>query len=65
MSVKCGTCEAIIPTKAKMPLRIVEEDGKQVIPTDYSAVYEHIRDEHPEQWTEAMAAEFKQHREQP
>lgn len=61
MSVTCGTCDASIEVRPKMPLRIVNEDGKQVIPTDYSAVYEHIRDKHPEQWTDAMAAEFEQH----
>lgn len=62
MSVRCGTCDATLKTKAKMPLRIVEEDGKQVIRTDYSAVYEHLRDEHPEQWTDELAAEFEQHK---
>ena len=62
MSVQCLSCNADIDVKPKMPLRIVTENGKQVIPTDYSAVYEHIQTEHPEQWTDEMAAEYERHK---
>lgn len=58
MHVQCGTCDARIPIKAKMPLRIFQEGDKQVVATDYSAVYEHVRDAHPDQWTAELAAEF-------
>jgi hypothetical protein len=62
INVRCGTCDASIPVQAKMPFRIVTEGDKQVVSTDYSAVYEHIRVEHPEQWTDALAAELEQHK---
>ncbi|WP_276824879.1 hypothetical protein [Mycolicibacterium mageritense] len=42
-----------------MPLRILEEAGAPVVAADYTAVYEHIRDAHPDQWTEELAAEFE------
>ena len=62
MSVKCNFCENIIVVWPKKPFEIVEQDGKPVIPTDYSPVYEHIRDEHPGQWSDNLAAEYEGHR---
>lgn len=62
MSVQCNTCNEWIETPPKMPLRVLQEEYKQVIATDYSAVYTHIRIAHPEQWTPAMAAGYELHR---
>jgi hypothetical protein len=59
MSVRCAACAVDIETPPKMPFSVLQENGKPVIATDYTPVYEHIRDMHPEQWTDALAAEFK------
>ena len=48
--------------RQKMPLRIQEEADGPVVATDYTAVYEHIRDAHPDQWTEELAAGFESSR---
>ena len=59
MSVQCTTCGEHIETPPTMPLRIQEEADGPVVATDYTAVYEHIRDAHPDQWTEELAAGFE------
>lgn len=57
---ECGERIACWP---KSPLRVVRnDDGEQVVPTDYTPVYEHVRDNHPELWTEGMANEFENHK---
>lgn len=58
MSVQCATCGSVIETPPKMPLSFADEDGRTVVLTDYAGVYEHVRDAHPDQWTDAMAASF-------
>lgn len=60
MSVQCLTCGEDINAVPQMPFRTVPQNGTQVLVMDYSPVYEHIRDEHPDQWTDAMAEEFRQ-----
>ena len=62
MSVQCTTCGERIETPPKMPLRIQEDADGPVVATDYTAVYEHIRDAHPDQWTEELAAGFESSR---
>lgn len=65
MSVQCAICDTVIDTPPKMPLRVTTEDGHPVIQTDYSSVYEHVRDTHPDQWTKALAEEFDTYRARP
>lgn len=61
MSVQCLTCGADIDLPPQMPFRFVQQDGKQALVPDCRLVYKHIRDKHPEQWTDEMAEEFRQH----
>lgn len=62
MSVTCNDCSAVIETPPAVPFQFFQEDGRTVMATDYSAVYEHLRDVHPERWTAALAAEFEARR---
>jgi hypothetical protein len=59
MSAECVTCGTTLETPLRLPLRILEEAGGAVVATDYAAVFEHIRDSHPDQWAEKMAAAFE------
>lgn len=60
--VQCNTCYAIISVKAKMPLELVYENGEQVVVTNYCLVFEHMRDNHPEEWNEKLVAEYEEHK---
>jgi hypothetical protein len=59
-SVECGICGLDLPIPPKMPLQILEEDGKVFVSGNLTAVYNHMRIAHPERWTDALAAEYEQ-----
>lgn len=61
MSVTCNDCSAVIEVTPKVPFQFFEQDGRTALATDYTAVYEHVRDTHPESWTAELVAEYEQH----
>ena len=63
-SVVCGACDEEITVVPTSPLKFVTdpETGKQCVSTDYTPVYEHMRDVHgddPEVWSPRLAQEFE------
>lgn len=59
-SVGCNFCEVIIVVWPTSPMKIGRnDDGSQYVETNWSPVYEHMRDNHPEKWTPDLAQEYE------
>lgn len=60
MSVVCAACDQEVSCPPIFPIKVrYRDDGTSYIPADFTQVYEHMRDEHPDIWTDVLAREFE------